>query len=1029
MMSILAAFARHRIAPNALMFIVIFLGLIALDRLNTQFLPDFELKIATVNTDWPGASAEDVQQGVTIPLEQSILQLTEVDRLTSTTIEGAAFMTITFKESVDDVDQAISDVEKAIEPVNLPEGADEPSVQQQTFYEPVAEVLLYGDQSLDELQVWAETAEKSLKAAGIAKVDLNGLPERSLEARLNLVDYLSTDQSLSALGQQLAGQNVNRPAGITGDQSYQSQIRVRNEAQQADSLARQSLTLDDQVMRLDQLARVSQSRADDETRVHYQGLPAVRLALSRTQGEDTLAMAEVLNDWVADFEPTLPSGMQLHIYNQNYEFVQSRVNIILSNGLGGMLLVLIVLFIFLNHRLAWWVAAGVPISFLATFVFLELTGNSINLISLFGFLVALGVIVDDAIVVGENAYARMEAGDDPQTAAIGAARRMLPAVLASSITTIAAFLPLLLVGGQAGVFTKSVPLVVIMAIAASLIECFLILPGHLAHSFAKGQKRRSSRLRQWFDGGFDRFRQGPFRRAVTLAMDNRGTTFALVVVALVLAGSLVASGRVKFVFFPAIQQPAVQMNAEFAEGTDPARVRDFLDRMEAALFEVEANSGLDIVETTVLETHKDALENGGLYVQLDDSTERPLSNAEIIRLWRAKVAEPAGLVDLEFVEGQQGPSTDGVSVRLVSEDLGRLQTAAGWLKNRLAEIGGLIEIRDNLPLGAEQLDLQLTPDAKALGLTPDQLARTLSQWVDGYPVQSLQVDGDEIDVTLALDPAQVDNWFSLSQIPLPLPDGRTRPLGALAQPTAERAIQQLNRVDGELSVLVSAKLNDPNLNLTEVNRLIDTEIRSELRERYPNLRLDVEGDQQAQSDFFRDVQIGAVLGLLLIFIALAWVFESWSWPLAVMSAIPFGLTGAIAGHWIMGLELSVLSIYGLFGLSGIVINDSIVLVTFYRQLREQGMAMKPAVIEASVQRLRAVLLTTLTTVGGLSFLLFETSFDAQFLIPMAAGLAFGLIFATVLILFYVPAMLITIEGLRLRARHFKDWLFGREVML
>lgn len=1029
MMSILAAFARHRIAPNALMFIVIFLGLIALDRLNTQFLPDFELKVATVNTEWPGASAEDVQQGVTIPLEQAILQLTEVDRLTTTTIEGGSFMTITFKEAIDDVEQAIRDVEKAIEPVNLPDGADDPNVQQETFYEPVAEVLLYGDQTLDELQVWAETAEQSLKAAGIAKVDVTGLPERALEARLDLPDYLSTNQSLSDLGRQLAGQNVNRPAGITGDNSFEAQIRIRNEAQQADSLARQSLTLGDRVVRLDQLAEVRQTRSDDETRVFYQGQPAVRMALSRTQGEDTLAMAEVLNQWVDDFEPTLPSGMQLHVYNQNYEFVQSRVNIILENGLGGMLLVLIVLFIFLNHRLAWWVAAGVPISFLATFVLLELSGNSINLISLFGFLVALGVIVDDAIVVSENTYARMEQGEDPQTAAIGAARRMLPAVLASSTTTIAAFLPLLLVGGQAGVFTKSVPLVVIMAIAASLIECFLILPGHLAHSFAKGQTRQSSRLRVGFDRGFDRFRQGPFRHAVTWAMDNRGTTFALVVVALVLAGSLVASGRVKFVFFPAIQQPAVQLNANFAEGTDPAQVRDFLDRMEAALYTVESDLGYDFVETTVLETHKEAPENGGLYVQLDDSTERPVSNAEIIRRWRDQVAEPAGLIELEFVQGQQGPSTDGVSVRLISEDLNRLQSASSWMKEQLADIGGLVEIRDNLPLGSEQLNLELTPDARALGLTPDQLARTLSQWVDGFPVQSLQVDGDEIDVTLALDSTQVDNWFSLSQVPLPLPDGRTRPLSALAEPTSERAVQQLNRVDGELSVLVSAKLNDPNLNLTEVNRLIDTEIRGELREQYPNLRLDVEGDQQAQSDFFRDVQIGAVLGLMLIFIALAWVFESWSWPFAVMSAIPFGLTGAIVGHWVMGLELSVLSIYGLFGLSGIVINDSIVLVTFYRQLREQGMATKAAVIEASVQRLRAVLLTTLTTVGGLSFLLFETSFDAQFLIPMAAGLAFGLIFATVLILFYVPAMLITIEGGRLRVRHFKDWLFGREVML
>ncbi|MCH8529918.1 MAG: efflux RND transporter permease subunit [Saccharospirillum sp.] len=1029
MSSPIAAFARHRIAPNALMFIVIFMGLVALDRLNTQFLPSFELNIATVNTEWPGASAEDVQEGITIPLEQAILQLTDVDRLTSTTIEGGSFMTITFKESIDNVDQAISDVEKALALVNLPDGAEEPAVTQQVFFEPVAEVLLYGNITLDELQVWADKAERSLKAAGIASIDVTGLPKRELNARLSVADYLSGNLSLAELGQQLAGQNINVPAGITGENSVEAQIRVRNQALDEASIARQTLTLEDQVLRLDQIAQVRQDRASDESRIFYQGQSAVRLSLSRTRGEDTLQMAEILTTWVDDFSEQLPAGMELRVYNEAYEFVRSRIGIILDNGIGGMVLVLIVLFVFLRPRLAWWVAAGIPISFMGTFVFMELIGLSFNLISIFGFLVALGVIVDDAIVVSENAYSRMEKGEDPKSAAVNAAHQMFPAVLASSVTTIAAFLPLLLVGGQAGVFTKSVPLVVIMAIAASLIECFLILPGHLAHSFSKGKMRPPGRLRGGFERGFERFRQGPFRRAVAFAVDFRATTFSLVIIALVLAIALVASGRVPFVFFPAIQQPSLQMNVNFAEGTDPAITRDFLSRMEAALFEIEREAGVPLIETVVMETHREAPEDGALYIQLDDSTERPLSNAEIIQRWRERVPDPPGLVDVAFVESQQGPSTDGLSVRLVNEDRATLQAASAWMKERFAGIGGLVEIRDNLPLGAEQLDLQLTPDARALGLTPQELARILREWVDGYPVQTLQVAGEEIQLRMRLDERQVDTWFDLAQLPLRLPNGQTLPLSALAEPVSERAIQQLNRVNGELSVEVSAKRENQALNLNEVNQLIDTEIRAELRDRFPNVSLVVEGDQASQNDFFRDVQIGAVLGLLLIFISLAWVFESWSWPLAVMSTIPFGLTGAIVGHWAMGLDLSVLSIYGLFGLSGIVINNAIVLVTFYRDLRNEGMAMEEAIVEASVRRFRAVIITTLTTVGGLSFLLFETSFDAQFLIPMAAGIAFGLLFATVLILFYVPAMLMAVEHGRERLIRIKGWLFGREVIL
>jgi len=1029
MRALLSAFAQHRIAPNALMFVVIFIGLIALDRLNTQFLPDFDLKVATVNTEWAGASAEDVQEGVTIPLEQAILQLTEVDRLTTTTIEGGSFMTITFKESITDVESAVSEVEKALATVNLPDGADEPTVNQVVFYEPVAEVLLYGDLTLDELQYWGESAEQSLQAAGIAKVDLTGLPERELNLRMTVADYLSGNASLTELGQQLAGQNLNVPAGITGEGQIQSQLRVRNQVTDEVTLGRQALALGGSVIAVDQRVDVSEDRNADETQVYYQGQPAVKLALSRTSGEDTLRMAEILTSWVADFETQLPAGMELHVYNETYEFVRARIGIIVDNGIGGMVVVLIVLFIFLRPRLAWWVAVGIPISFLGTFVFLELTGNSINLISLFGFLVALGVIVDDAIVVGENAYSRMEKGEDPKQASLNAAHQMLPAVTASSITTIAAFLPLLLVGGQAGVFTKSVPLVVIMAIAASLIECFLILPGHLAHSFGKGKLKPAGRLRGGFERRFEQFRQGPFRRSVALAVDYRGVTFMVAVVALVLAISLVTSGRVKFVFFPAIQQPALQMNADFAEGTDPDVTRKFLSDMEMALLDIEREVGVNLIETVVMETHREAREDGALFVQLDDSTERPLSNDEITRLWRARVAEPSGLEAVTFIESQQGPSTDGVSVRLVGDDLAQLQRASDWTKQRLGQIAGLIDITDNLPLGAEQLDLSLTPDALALGLTPQQLAQTLRNWTNGYRVQTLQVNGDERVVRLRLAESQVDAWPQLAQLPLLLANGERRPLATLAVPSVGRAVEQLNRVDGELSVEVSASRDNPDINLTEVNRLIGTEVRAELRQQFNDISLLVEGDQESQSEFFRDVQIGAVLGLLLIFIALAWVFESWSWPLAVMSTIPFGLTGAIAGHWLMGLELSVLSIYGLFGLSGIMINNSIVLVTFYRQLREEGMPKEQAIVEASVRRLRAVIITTLTTVGGLGFLLFETSFDAQFLIPMAAGIAFGLLFATLLILLYVPAMLMSIENGKERLGRWKDWLFGREVML
>jgi len=1009
MNTIIAAFARHRIAPNAMMFIVIFLGMTALNRINTQFLPDFNFQIINVSTSWTGASAEDVQEGVIIPLEQAIMGLTDVDRVTSTSVEGLGRISVTLKDSAESVAQMINEIEKAIAIVRLPDGVGDTVIDELVIFDPVADLLIYGDLTLDELQVIADRAEKSLKADGISQVKLSGLPERRIDAVVAVTDLLNTGADLGAIGREVASRNLNAPAGISGEEAIASQVRIRNEALTAESIARQTITLNDQVLPFSQVARIEQVRSDDETRIFYLDQPAVKLSLSRAKNQDTLEMAEVLGLWQASFVETLPQGAQIHVYNEAYNFVKARVNIILNNGLGGMVLVIIVLFIFLNHHLAWWVAVGVPVSFFATFVFLELTGNSINVISLLGFLIALGVIVDDAIVVGENAYANLEKGDDPEHAAIKAAKRMLPAVVASSVTTISAFLPLLLVGGPSGAFTKGVPIVVIMAIAASLIECFLILPGHLAHSFKKGRMVEPNRFRKAFERNFDRVRQGVVRPIVTAAVEHRVTTYLFVTVALVLSILMVTSGRIAFVFFPAIQAPQVEMQAEFAEGTSPIVTELFLRQMEQGLVAVEKASSERFIETLVRQTNNGSPEKVSLYVQLDANTERTLTNADIIAAWRDRVPAPAGLVALNFIEGQSGPSTNGISVRLVNEDLNQLKAASDFMQRQLAGLNSLTEIADDIPLGSEQLDLVLTPDALALGLTPNALAGTLRSLLDGYTIQSLQVDGSEIDLVVRIPQIDTESWFALAQLPISVGSGQMRPLAALAQPSSDRSLQQLRRVNGELSALVSAKRIDASVNLAEVNKLIDTDIRTALRAAYPNVQLVVEGDQATQQDFFADVQLGGMLGLLLIFIALAWVFESWSWPLVVMSAIPFALTGAIFGHWVLDLELSVLSIYGLFGLSGIVINDSIVLVTFYRRLRNKGMAVKEAVVEASVQRFRAVLLTTLTTVGGLGPLLFETSYDAQFLIPLAAGLAFGLMYGIVLILLYVPAMLVTVE--------------------
>ncbi|BCE00577.1 efflux RND transporter permease subunit [Marinicellulosiphila megalodicopiae] len=1015
MKSLIESFARHRIASNIVMFVIILGGLWSLNRINTQFLPDFELKLVNAVSVWSGANVEDMQSSIAEPAERAILAITEVDSVNTTVREGYANLNVTLKEYVDDVDQAMSDIQNAVDSISLPEGAEEFTVEQFTFFDPVANVILYGDLTLEELQILSEKTEKSLRNAGISKLDVSGLPEKQLNIELSIEQSLDRNQSAQQLGNLLRAQNSNTPAGQIESNnstapSIQTQLRFSEQSSEIQNLSDASISLNELKFNLTDLADLTYEFNNDEQTIFYKGQRAVILSLSRAKNEDTLEVADRLIQWEKDYTQTLPQSVNLKVYNENWKFVKSRISIIVNNGLGGMALVLIILFIFLNSRLAWWVAAGIPISFLGALIVMDFSGTSINMISLFGFLIALGIIVDDAIVVSEDTYAEIEKGATPEDAAVTAAHRMLPAIIASSITTIAAFLPLLLVGGQAGTFTKSVPLVVIFAIVASLIECFIILPGHLAHSLKAKKDKKENKYRKWINDKIDYVRENPYRKLVRLAINNRRALYVIIVSLFILSITMVTSGRVKFVFFPAIASPQIELEVEFSQDSPAYLLSDYLDKNEQIILNIEKESGVSFVQSVIKNVATGDAHSGSIFVELDSSTDRALSNDQILTKWRENLEFYPGLLSVKFKEGQQGPSTNSVSFRLSGDDLTELKAASNWLQNQMATLGTVVEITDNLPLGAEQIILSINSEGVAAGLTVQSLSQQINTITGTTTVQELQHLNDDLKVQIGYNNS-FTHWQDIKNIPIQLNDGSYRPIGAFLDVQYSRAIEQLNRVDGELAVVVSAKRADRNVNLNEVNKYVTDTYIPQLLQQF-NVNVNLEGDAAGQASFLVDVQFGALIGMFLIFGVLAWVFESYAWPVAVMAAIPLGLTGAIFGHYFMGLELSALSIYGLFGLSGIVINDSIVLVSYYKRLREEGVAIYQAIEEAAVRRFRPVVLTSMTTCGGLTPLLFESAFDAQFLIPMAAGLVFGLAYATILILLFVPALLVSIEKRR-----------------
>ena len=740
--------------------------------------------------------------------------------------------------------------------------------------------------------------------------------------------------------------------------------------------------------------------------------------IMRTDSEDTLGIAESLNEWVADVQDRLPAGVSVQAYNERWKSLQERIQLLLTNGTGGLLLVVATLFLFLRARVAFWVTVGIPTSFLATLAILYFIGGTINMISLFALIMALGIIVDDAIVVGEDTLTHVELGENALSSAVGGAQRMLAPVISSSLTTIAAFLPLALISGTMGKIIFDMPIVIICVIIASIIECFVILPGHLHHSLKKQKPEDPNSIRARFEIKFNRFRQEKVRPMVERAIQYRGTTVTIGLSAFILAGALIATGHLRFTFFPTIQGNEIKANVEFHPGTSEETVNEFLTHLENTLYALDDQFDNEMVNVAVSYHRRSFFgsgrraevsgESGALIIDLR-LEERPMTNAAFIKLWKEKIIIPAGISKFVINQRKLGPGGQALAFKLIGSDPLVLKQASLELQSELQKFSGVSNIGDNLPFGTEQLIYTLTPTGRSLGLTTEMVGRQIRSAFDGTIAQIFHEKDNEIEVRVSLPQQEKDQSLALERFPIVTPGGQIVPLANVVNFESRQGLSQLNHTDKELNIVVGADIDESSGNSNEIAAALNKEFFPSLMRRY-SLTIGLEGQAANQKETLDDMKIGIGLGLTLIYIILAWVFSSYSWPLAVMTAIPFGLTGAIFGHFLLGKDLSMFSLMGLFGLSGIVINDSIVLISFYGKLREAGMEAHKAIIEAICARFRAVLLTTLTTVAGLLPILFETSLQAQFLIPMAISIVFGLAYGSFLILFFIPALLIMIEN-------------------
>ncbi|MDM8565801.1 efflux RND transporter permease subunit [Candidatus Halobeggiatoa sp. HSG11] len=1013
--NLIGIFARHKVAANLLMIIMIMSGVWALSKFNTQFLPNFALDIITITVVWNGATAEDIEESITKPIEQELRILDGLNKMNSTSTNGFATIVLEYKENTD-MTWALDQVKEKVSLLrNLPLTSEKPKISRIVHYEPIANLLITGPKNVDELRYLAYQMENELLAAGVSKIVIVGLPKEEMAIQIPMEQLKTLGLTLPQISEQIKNFSKDIPAGAIGMNDVARQLRSLE--QKRDELAFNKLPLitdkSGRYVILDDVATVKRRPKIGKTTITYQGKPAVELKLYRSETGDSLKSAKILHNWLEKNRPKLPSNIQLQVYNERWEAINERISLLLRNGLGGLVLVVAILFLFLNSRVAFWVAAGIPISLMGMLTVLYSVGGSINMVSLFAMIMALGVIVDDAIVVGEDGFTHFQTGEKSLLAAEGGAQRMLAPVTAASLTTISAFLPLMMIGGTMGNILIDIPIVMICVLVASLIECFFILPGHLRHTFNNLKYEQPTKIRQKLESGFNKLREQYFRPFISITIEFRWTLIATMITAMVLAIGLLVGGRMSFTFFPSPEGTIITANANFVSGTSPQRVDKFLIQMENTLNEAVEESGEDILKV-VLVKHSGGNSSqgndrwgeqfGSLMIELTMPDERTVRNKQLIKAWQDKINKPAGLESLTIVERRGGPPGRDIEIRLNGTDSDKVKEASMELKNTLKTFLGVTGIEDDMPYGREQWIYSLTDYGMALGLTVESVGKQLRAAFDGHLVQIFQDGRDEVEVRVMLPDHERYSLASLESFMLQLPNGNTIPFSTAVNITTQRGFEAIRHAHGLLAAQVSADVDKNVNNNNKILANLEKNLLPDLMARY-GISYSLEGRAAEQAETLGDMKRGLVLALGLMYVILAWQFASYGWPLVVMAVIPFGLVGAIFGHWAMGLDLTILSLFGFFGLSGIVVNDSIVLVTFYKHLREDGMPIREALIEASCQRLRAVLLTSLTTIFGLMPLLFETSMQAQFLIPMATSIAFGLMFSTMLVLLAVPALL------------------------
>ena len=1027
----IAWMARNSVAANLLMFVILIGGTLGMSRIKQEVFPNFDLDLIRITVPYPGASPEEVEQGIVLAVEEAVRGVDGVKRVSSGSAEGVGTVAVELLNDAD-ADRSLADVKAAVDRVrSFPEEAEDPVIAVVGSKQRVLSLVVAGNQPLSTLQEIAEQARVGmLQRPNVTQVEVQGLPGLEIAVEISRERLEEFGMTLDEVAGQIRRASLELPGGGIKTPGGELLVRLsdrRKSRQDFEELILRS-TRSGATVRLGDIALVTDGYEDIDQANYYNGLPAVRVTAYRVGDESPQQVADSVRAYVQELRRDVPSNITLAIWNDDSEWLRGRIDLLKRNAKLGLFLVLIILALFLNLRLAFWVGLGIPISFMGTFLLMPWFGQTVNMISLFALIIVLGMVVDDAIIVGEAAYAKMLQGKDRLQASIEGAREMAVPVTFAILTTLAAFGPLLLIPGLFGKLFRIIPLMVIGVLVFSLLESFFILPAHLAHI---GEEKRWMRpftaVQERVSAGLDRFIETIYRPVVQKVMSWRYAAVAVALSMLMGGAGIVGSGLVPFSFFPQLEGDIVTAIVKYPYGTNVERTAETGHMIERAAQDTVAKfGGDDILRGMYLQVGQgpsrrgpgpDGGETGShvvtVEVNLIGSENREFSSEEFKDAWKASVPDLIGTESVIFT-ANVGPSAGAaVALQLSHRDTAVLEAASREVAQSLAAYSDLTNIENGYASGKRQLDFRLKEEAAtALGLSAQAVASQLRAAFYGVEALREQRGRNEVRVMVRLPEEQRRSEYDLESLDIRTSQGGFVPLRHVAEFRRNQAPTSIDREDGRRVVTISGALAPGVRSPTRVLEAVDVDLIPSIKEGYPGLSVGLAGEQREQGEVFASLGPNFLVALFLIFSLLAIPLKSYVQPLVIMSAIPFGFVGAVLGHLVMGYEISFVSVMGIIALAGVVVNDSLVLVETTNRYRREGATAWDAIVRGGMRRLRPILLTSLTTFFGLLPMIFEPSVQARFLIPMAISLGFGVLFATFIILLLVPVFYMVTEDVR-----------------